>query len=78
MSTGVGKRIKQRRKELGLSQEELASRMGFKSKQSISNVEIGRDNLTADRVTAFAKALDQATRFDDRITDVLSTKGTLA
>ncbi len=27
---------------------------------------------------AFAKALDQATRFDDRINDVLSTKGTLA
>lgn len=26
---------------------------------------------------AFAKALDQATRFDPRITDVLSTKGTL-
>ena len=26
---------------------------------------------------AFAKALDQATRFDSRITDVLSTKGTL-
>ena len=58
MSTGVGKRIRQRRKELGLSQEELAARMGFKSKQSVSNVEIGRDNLTTDRVTAFAKALD--------------------
>ena len=26
---------------------------------------------------AFAKALDEATRFDERITDVLSTKGTL-
>ena len=26
---------------------------------------------------AFAKALDQATRFDPRVTDVLSTKGTL-
>ena len=26
---------------------------------------------------AFAKALDQATLFDDRIKDVLSTKGTL-
>ena len=26
---------------------------------------------------AFAKALDQATIIDDRITDVLSTKGTL-
>lgn len=58
MSTGVGKRIRQRRKELGLSQEELAARMGFKSKQSVSNVEIGRDNLTTDRVTAFAQALD--------------------
>ena len=27
---------------------------------------------------AFAKALDQATRFDPRITDVLSTKGSLS
>ena len=26
---------------------------------------------------AFAKAMDQATMFDERITDVLSTKGTL-
>jgi imidazoleglycerol-phosphate dehydratase len=26
---------------------------------------------------AFAKALDEATKYDDRITDVLSTKGAL-
>ena len=31
----------------------------------------------ASRIPAFAKALDQATCFDERITDVLSTKGTL-
>ena len=55
----VGERIKQRRKELHLTQEELALRMGYKNKSAICRVEKDYEqNLTLDRVTAFAEALD--------------------
>jgi len=58
MSTGIGLRIKNRRNELGLSQEELAFRMGLKSKSTICKVECGEDNLTSDRVRKYANALE--------------------
>ena len=57
MSTGIGERIKRRRKELGLSQEELAKRMGLKSKTTICKVETGDDNLTTTIVKKYADAL---------------------
>ena len=57
MSTGLGLRIKNKRIELGISQEELASRMGLKSKSTICKIERGEDNLTADSVKKYAKAL---------------------
>ncbi|MCD7838433.1 MAG: imidazoleglycerol-phosphate dehydratase, partial [Clostridiales bacterium] len=34
-------------------------------------------HIMAAMFTAFAKALDQATQYDERIQDVLSTKGSL-
>lgn len=55
---GVGERIKSRRNELGLTQTDLATRMGYTNKTSICKVESGRDNITAERVTKFAKALN--------------------
>ena len=58
METGVGKRIKARRIELNLTQEELAHRMGYKSKAAICKVENGEDNLAADRLCKFADALE--------------------
>lgn len=58
MKTGIGQRIKERRKELGLSQEELATKMGLKSKSTICKVETVGDNLTADTVKKYAEALD--------------------
>lgn len=58
MALGIGKRIKQKRLELGLTQMELAQRMGYTSKAAICKVEKGDDNITTDRVKKFAKALD--------------------
>lgn len=58
METGVGKRIKKRRIELNLTQEELAHRMGYKSKAAICKVEGGEDNITSDRIHKFADALN--------------------
>lgn len=57
MATGVGKRIKEARKAIGLSQEDLAKRMGLKNKSSICKVERGDDNLTTDSVQKYADAL---------------------
>ena len=54
----IGTRIKERREELGLTQQELADRMGYKSKVSISNVEHDHEDLTSTRVQKFAKALE--------------------
>ena len=54
----VGDRIRQRRKELGLSQEELANRLGNKSRASVCTVETGKEDLTMDRIRKYAEALE--------------------
>ena len=38
----LGDKVKKRREELGLSQEELAFKMGYKSRTSINKIEKGR------------------------------------
>lgn len=53
----VGERIRQRRLELELTQEELAKRLGYKTRTAISNVEKGKEDLTTTRVRKFADAL---------------------
>lgn len=53
----VGERIKQRRIELGLSQDELAKKVGYKSRSSINKIELSRD-LPLRKVELMAKALD--------------------
>lgn len=59
----IGQRIKQRREELGLSQQELATRLGYKSKVSISNAENDRDDMTTTRVQKYAKALETTSAY---------------
>ena len=53
----VGERIKHRRLELEMTQEELAKRLGYKTRTAISNVEKGKEDLTTTRVSKFAEAL---------------------
>ena len=54
----IGEKIKQRRIELGMTQQELADKMGYTSRASICTIETGREsNLTTERIGAFAKAL---------------------
>lgn len=38
----LGEKVKNRREELGLSQEDLALKMGYKSRSSINKIETGR------------------------------------
>ena len=54
----IGKRIRDRRKELGLTQEELAKRLGNSSRASVCTVENDREDLTTTRILKFASALD--------------------
>lgn len=53
----IGQRIKERRKELGLSQEELAKRLGNKSRASVCTVEKDKEDMTTTRIRQYADAL---------------------
>ena len=53
----VGKRIKKRREELGYTQEQLAEKMGYRSKSTINKIEAGINDITQSKITAFAKIL---------------------
>ena len=52
------KRIKKRREELGMSQEELAHRLGYKSRSTINKIEMGINDITQSKIKAFADALN--------------------
>lgn len=56
----TGERIRQRRIELGLTQEELAQRLGNKSRASVCTVERGKEDLTTERLRKYAQALECA------------------
>lgn len=51
-------RIKARREELGMSQEELAKKMGYKSRSSINKIELGHSDIPQSKIVKFANALD--------------------
>ena len=54
----IGKRIRSRREQLGMTQEELASRLVYKSKTTIAKIENGTNDIVQSKVTEFAKVLD--------------------
>jgi transcriptional regulator with XRE-family HTH domain len=54
----IGKRIKQRRNELGITQSELARRMGYKHKSSINKIELGKNDVSQSKIIRFAEALN--------------------
>ena len=53
----IGMNIRNRRIELGLSQEELAHKCGYKSKSSINKMELGVQGLTQSKIATVARAL---------------------
>lgn len=54
-------RIRQRREELGLTQEELAHRLEYKDRSTIAKIEAGINDLNQTKIAAFAKALETTT-----------------
>lgn len=54
----IGDRIKSRRTELGYTQEQLATKLGYKTKGSIAKIENGEQSLTPERLYDIAKVLE--------------------
>ena len=49
--------IKHRREELGLSQQDLADMLGYKSRSTIAKIEAGENDIPQSKIKAFAIAL---------------------
>lgn len=58
----IGERIKKRRIELGITQKELADKMGLKTKSSICHAE-KNSNFEHDTIKKYAKALKCTTAY---------------
>lgn len=54
----IGERIKERREFLGLSQDELAHKVGYKSRSSIQKIETGKTDVSQTKISQIANALD--------------------
>lgn len=59
----LGENIKQARIMAKMSQEELAQKLGYKSRSTIAKIESGENDLTQKKVAAFAKALNVSIDF---------------
>ena len=55
--TKIGKNIQAARKRMGLTQEELATRMGYKSKSTINKIEMGINDIPQSKIMKFAEVL---------------------
>lgn len=58
MKKEIGEKIKEKREKMNLSQEQLAEKLGYKSKTSIHKVEQGMTDLPQSKIIEFAKALN--------------------
>ncbi len=54
----VGAFVRARRLELGLSQGDVIARLGYKSRNSVSNIELGLEGLPARRAHEWADVLE--------------------
>jgi transcriptional regulator with XRE-family HTH domain len=54
----IGKRIKKRRESLGITQKDMANRLGFKTCQFISNIERGVASIPSAKIDEFANILE--------------------
>lgn len=63
MATKIGTRIMERRQHIGLTQEELAFRMGYKTKSAINKIELGINDVSQSKVVKFADALQTSVAY---------------
>lgn len=53
----IGNKVRQRRLELGMTQEELAKKVGYQGRQAIMNIESGHNAIPHGKVMDFAETL---------------------
>lgn len=68
-------RIRERRNELGLSQDELAKKTGYTDRSSIAKIEAGGVDMPQSKILAFAQALNTTTAYlmgweDDNVIEI--------
>ena len=68
----IGKRIRMAREVLGLTQEHLSAKVGFKDRQILSNIESGRRTVSVDELVEFAEVLKRPLDF---FTDTFNLAG---
>lgn len=80
----VGERIKKRREELNMTQDELAKKVGYTSRSSVAKIESNANGILQSKLILFAKALqvtpayimgweedEQSQKNNDAITDII-------
>lgn len=58
MNSSIGENIRRMRKKRGLSQTQLAIKLGYKSKSSIAKIETGNGDVPRNKLPQFAEALN--------------------
>ena len=53
----IGRKIKSRREQLNMSQAELARKVGYTSRSTITRIERDGNGISQDKIVAIAKAL---------------------
>lgn len=75
----MGDRIKNRRTELGMTQQELAVKMGFKTRSHISLLEQGDRNIPISKIKNLANALEVSPEYlmgwEDNAGTITTTTG---
>lgn len=78
----VGKNIAAARRRAEMTQEELASRVGYKTKSAINKIELGIRDLPQKKIAAFADALGVTPGYlmgwDEKPAEELQGMGALA
>ena len=59
----IGERIRLRRVELGMTQQELAEKIGYKGKTAVSKIEAGERDLRQSKIKLVADALETTTEY---------------
>lgn len=53
-----GERVRERRIQLGMSQDELAKKLGYASRSTINKIENGTNDVAQKKIVEFANALE--------------------
>ena len=59
----IGERIKKLRIERGMSQDELATLVGYKSRSAVNKIELGERDIKHSQVIQFANALNTSPHY---------------